>query len=476
MRTRQVRWFEGMLVLPHHFQAAEDNLRDWLATSVEWVKAYSYGIRLLDVNQPALANYEIRIPHVQARMKDGTMISVPENGQLPVLDVRSKFERDSELFILLLLPHIVPGRPNSSHGRADNNQEHRFLIATERHEELNSGDNNREIDTHYLNVQLKAQSSLETPAGYESLPLMKLRRSGQPGAVPEIDPSYIPPLLTCEYCAPLQQNILLAICSQLGSYVKTTAESLNTLGGWAESNSPQVHRAILQLSAANSSYPFLLQLFQTKGLHPHQAYCELCRLVGQLSIVRSDWQPPKLPIYDHDDLGGIFVTIQKEIEAIFQADASTTQVLRFPFVGIEMWSEVNLERDWLVEGTEFYIGIQSEVPAEALERLFAKSHLDWKLGSSGKISQIYTNAESGLRVQRFVEQSATLPMLKNMTYFRIETTGPYWQQLLESPTLALKVNDRFLDGDFAGTNRMTVLDEQGGSIKLVLDLFVVKNG
>ena len=114
MRTRQVRWFEGMLMLPHHFQANRANLDDVQATVHEWLNPYCYGIRSLRLNENALANYEVRIDRLQARLKDGLLISVPENSHLDTLDVGPLFKGNaglSELYVYLLLPDVVSGRP-----------------------------------------------------------------------------------------------------------------------------------------------------------------------------------------------------------------------------------------------------------------------------------------------------------------------------------------------------------------------------
>lgn len=476
MRSKQVCWHEGMLVLPHHFQSAEENLRDWMAATFDWLQPCSYGLLSLEVNEPALADFEVRIPSLSARYKDGTLVSVPENANLDVLNVRDEFLIHPELYIHLLLPNAVAGRANTAPSLGEAGSQHRFASITMRREELNSGENSREVDFYDFNLQLKASPSLEPTSGFESLPLMKLRRSSQPGAVPERDPSYIPPVLNCACVPGLYQRILLPICSQLGSYIKTQSEAIRTGGGWDEASSPANLRRIMQLNAANSAYPYLLARLEGRLWHPFDAYAELCRVVGQLSIARSDWEPPPLPKYDHDELGEVFRAIQAEIDAIFRADAAAARIQRYPFVGTGSWLEVSLDSEWLEGDFELYIGIKSELQPETLDRLFADSHLDWKLGSSRTIAQIYQNAESGLQVQRFSSRQSALPQLKGVTYFRVEDAGLYWQQLLESPTLALKVNDRFIRGSYTGKNALTVVDQQGAESVLTFDLFVLKNG
>ena len=476
MRTKQVRWHEGMLVLPHHFQASEDNLRDWICTTFSWLQPYGHGLVSIDLTEESLADYEVRIPQLTCRFKDGTLCSTPENSALDTISVRDLFQSHDELYVHALLPKVVPGRANSAASASQVESQHRYVTLPQRVDDLNSGDNSREIDLYQFNMQLLAQPTTNPPSGFESIPIVKLRRSTQPGAIPEIDPTFFPPLLNCHASPALQQGILIPICSQLGSFIKLQAESLRTRGGWLEASSPDSLRNIMLLQAANSSYPFLLALLESRILHPFQIYTEFCRTVGQLSIARPDWEPPSLPSYDHDNLYHVFHGLQLELDAVFQADAAAERVQRLPFIGTGNWLEVSFDSDWFSPGHDFYIGIRSQMSAETLDRLFADSHLDWKLGSSQSIAQIYQNAESGITIQRLAGRQSALPNISDTTYYRVEDRGPYWAAITESGTLALKVNDRFIRGSYTGKSTVMVVDPNGEEREISFDLFVVKHG
>ena len=75
-------------MLPHHFQAAEAWLADVLATTEAWLQPHGYGIHDIEINPDALAGFELRIPRLRIRMKDGTVICVPQNAQLNTLDLK----------------------------------------------------------------------------------------------------------------------------------------------------------------------------------------------------------------------------------------------------------------------------------------------------------------------------------------------------------------------------------------------------
>jgi type VI secretion system protein ImpJ len=305
---------------------------------------------------------------------------------------------------------------------------------------------------------------------------MQLKRSADVDAAPEINTDYIPPLLGCDAWAYLKEEILASIVAQLGSFSRSQADYIQTHGGWTEANQPQVRKALLQLHAVNGCFPYLRQLTDARGTHPFLAYTELCRLVGQLSIFRSNWQPPDLPLYDHDDLGRIFRAVKSEIELCLTSEGPTAKVQRFPFLGVEEWMEVGLDPKWLRnKNLGFYVGVRSDLTAERLELLFSDRWLDWKLGSSRTVTQIFKNGEAGLSIRRVVGVHQALPALQGVTYFEVDPRGRYWDQVAESRTLALKVNQQYIRNEFVGTNVLTVVDPKNNPRDLKLELFVVDN-
>lgn len=460
-------------MLPHHFQAADAHLLESIATTNSWITPFGFGLHAVEIDRDAISDFAVRIPRLQARLRDGTLISVPENAHLSSLDVRPDFENAAEIYIHLALPEVVSGEPNTQ--TAGNEGHHRYILTTSNWDELNEGHQPSEIDTLRLNAQLIASAHRQSPKGYDTIVIARLRRSAQSEAPPELDTSYIPPLLNCETWPFLQQEILDSIRARLGSYIKTQAEYLRVHGGWAEANQPQIRRAIKQLDAANTAHPVLAQLSQTRGVHPQVAYFELCRLLGSLAVLRDDWQVPDLPPYDHEDLGRIFLELKRHIDATLTSEGISSKLNRRPFVEMGDWMEVDLEPQWLRADYGLYIGVRCELPPEKVEQLFSSRWLDWKLGSSRTIVTVYANAEAGLQLKRVVGVHPTLPALQNQTYFEINCKGPYWNQVQESRSLALKVNERYISNKAVGQRVLTVVDPKNTPRDLTIEIFVVEN-
>ena len=65
-----------------------------------------------DLNEPALANKRFVVNSLQARLRDGTLVSIPEDGVLTDLDLKNAFERGSSLTVYLGVPAFNPNGAN----------------------------------------------------------------------------------------------------------------------------------------------------------------------------------------------------------------------------------------------------------------------------------------------------------------------------------------------------------------------------
>src|SRR5436305_1603504 len=114
MTVRSVHWHEGMFLRPHHFQAAQRHFLHLANLGEKWDLNYNWGLHAVALDRDALANNRLVVRAVQARFHDGTLISIPEDGALPVLDLKKGFEQGEKVMILLAVPLAALGKANAS--------------------------------------------------------------------------------------------------------------------------------------------------------------------------------------------------------------------------------------------------------------------------------------------------------------------------------------------------------------------------
>src|SRR5947209_15894977 len=316
MASRAVHWHEGMFLRPHHFQAAQRHSSHLTHTSAKWDLHYNWGLRSVELDQEALANHRLVIRSLQARLRDGTLVSVPEDGTLPALDLRPGLETGNAFTVLLAVPVLSVGRANVS--RTTDGKSGRYLLDMQELEDENTGINPQPVQVRLLNLHLLLSD--QDQSGYEVLPVARVEKSSRADNAPQLDLTYIPPVLACDAWQPLAAGILQSVYDRIGRLMKDKAQQVVARGISLDSQAQGDAVILARLRAYNEAYALLGVLAFAQGVHPLPAYLELCRLVGQLAVFGETAVTPDLPAYDHDDLGGCFYRVRMYIDELLDRD------------------------------------------------------------------------------------------------------------------------------------------------------------
>src|SRR5262245_7233712 len=109
MSSRPVHWFEGMFLRPHHFQAVDRHAREELKTSEDWFHPYDWGLRSIDLDGDAIANYAVSIRSCEARFKDGTKLSIPADATVDPVELKSALANSGSVTVYLAVPTLQAG-------------------------------------------------------------------------------------------------------------------------------------------------------------------------------------------------------------------------------------------------------------------------------------------------------------------------------------------------------------------------------
>ena len=69
MAAREVHFYEGMFMRPHHLQAVHRHAAQLLHTSSTWDQHYNWGLRAIDIEPDALANHRVVVRMLRARLR-----------------------------------------------------------------------------------------------------------------------------------------------------------------------------------------------------------------------------------------------------------------------------------------------------------------------------------------------------------------------------------------------------------------------
>lgn len=458
-----------MFLRPHHFLASH---RHWLDRSNLGSKLdlhHNWGLRSIDLDREALANHRFVVRSLRARLRDGTLVSVPEETALPALDLKPLLQGRPDVTLYLAVPIVLPGRPNVSNDPAEGV---RFIQGELSVEDENTGSNPQPLQFRRLNLRLLASGQDQT--GFEVLPLARVTKSARAEATPQLDETYIPPVLALDAWPPLLGGVVQAVYDRIGKKIELLAAQVIARGITFDSHGQGDPLIFAQLRELNEAYAALGVLAFVEGVHPLAAYVELARLVGQLAIFGETRRPPALPRYDHDDLGPCFYRAKHHVDDLLDLLIEPAYKER-PFVGAGLRMQVALEPGWLESVWDMYIGVLSPLEADECIRLLTRpGQLDMKIGSSDRVDTVYRMGLPGLRFLHSPHPPRALPTTPGLIYFQVrrETAEAEWSNVQKSLTLAIRLNENLVAGNIQG-QRVLTIRTGGQNTTLQFTLYVV---
>ena len=301
-----------------------------------------------------------------------------------------------------------------------------------------------------LNLRLLVSGDDQT--GFEVLPLARVVKSGRADAAPQLDETYIPPVLALDAWPQLGNGLVQGVYDRIGKKIELLAAQVLARGISFDSHGQGDPLVFAQLRELNEAYSTLGVLAFADGVHPLAAYVELARLIGQLGIFGETRRPPALPRYDHDDLGTCFYRAKKYIDDLLDLLIEPAYKER-AFVGAGLRMQVSLEPGWLESVWDMYIGVTSPLDAEECIRLLTRpGQLDMKIGSSDRVDTVYRMGLPGLKFTHSPHPPRALPASPGMIYFQVrrETSEAEWTNVQKSLTLAIRLNESLVAGNIQG--------------------------
>jgi type VI secretion system protein ImpJ len=452
MSDRPIHWHEGMFLRPHHFQAADRHMRQFIGQQVRWDEHHYWGVRHLKHDPDALGAFRFVVRHLEARMRDGTPVVLPDDAGEQGLDLKEAFQRQSRVEIFLAVPQWRSGQPNAG----PDVQFPRYLVDNLALEDENTGVNPQPVSVRRPNVRLMFGD--DDHAGFETLPLARLVKADRAEATPKLDTTFIPPLLACDGWPVLSDDILQQVFFRINTKIEVLASQVKSRGISFDSGSPGDGRRMHQLARLNEAHALLSNMAFVPGVHPLPAYLELCRIVGQLSILGEAVRPPDLPRYDHEDLGTCFWKVKQYIDALL-SDVEEPAYQERPFIGAGLRMQVAIEPAWLEPAWTMFLGVKSTLSNEECIRMLTRPEkLGMKIGSSDRVDVIFTRGQDGLKFAACPRPPRDLPSAPNLTYFDMprDTNNPEWQNIQRSLSVAIRIREGDIIGNIQGQRELTI--------------------
>ncbi len=484
MKDLPINWHEGLFLRPHHFQAAERHWRQTLHASQRWDFPYHYGLHTFTFSHEALANHQFQVHSLRARMKDGTLVDLgqDQNDRIgldaaatevagAMANLESAFETEAFIRVYLAIPKLKMGRANVAVGDDDDQLRYEGVRATLADEVQGGGE--QEVQLRRLNARILL--STEDHTGYEVLPIAQIKRASAKEAQPQLDNDYIPPVLSIAAWPALGRDIVRSIFDVIGQKLDVLATQVVDRGIGFQSQDPGDGDRMAMLSKLNEAHGVLSVMAFAQGVHPLDAYTELCRIVGKLSVFGDDRRIGDIPAYNHENLGPIFMEIRLRIEKLLSAVRAYEYEQRY-FEGVGMGMQVSLEPHWFNSDWEWFIGVNmGDLTESECRELLSPGQLDWKMGSSRQVELLFQQRARGLDLVPLNRPIRALPGRGDWIYYEVNRSNrPVFSDVQAMRTLAVRLKDSLImNQDRLQGERRLVVSAQGKPASLEFALFAV---
>lgn len=450
--SEHVHWHEGLFLQPHHLQALQRQVQHLVASERRVRSAYPHGLVEARLSADALENMLVQFDRLRVIMPSGLEINVPENADLPALDIKAAFAAGSGGFrVSIGVPLWYASRANAVDQDAPDGWRTKRLykVAETKLADENTGENAQPVLVRRLNARLMLDN--DDPTDMEVLPLARIvHGTGDNVGMPRLDPAFVPACYVLSGSAALRE-MARDLSNQVEASRKELVIQLTRAGFSVDTMRGVQFEQMLRLKTLNRFSARLPSLVAAPGVTPFEFYLELRELLAELAALRPERDMFESPRYDHDNPAPAFADLSSKIRSLLRG-AVAAKFLHAAFTREDDYFVLPMAEEHLKQPNEYYLGIKTREDPRTVAALVEDGD-KFKLMAKSMIKrQIW-----GVKLNEERHPPVELPAQTGLHYFRLNRaeSARMWERVVDEKSLAV----RWLgsdSSDFALTLYMTV--------------------
>lgn len=422
----QIHWHEGLFLQPHHLQRMQKSVHDQISAERQFAWSHPYGLIEARLSRDDLENTRIRFERLRAVMPSGLVINVPENAELPSLDIKqalSKSVAGFKVFLGVPLWQNVRANTVGTGPEADTRARLIYRVGEIECSDENTGENPKPVQVRRINSRLMLEH--EDPTDMELLPLLRVMRgTGEDIGLPRQDPEYVPPCFLLSG-SPVLRELVRDLVSQVEASRKELVVQISRGGFSLDTMRGIQFEQLMRLRSLNRYSARLPSLVLAPHITPFVMYLELRELLGDLAALHPDRDEFECAPYNHDDPLPVFKDLSTKIRSHLRG-AVAPSFLKVAFQDVGGVQTAALTEEHLTQPNAYFLGIRTKLDPTALGR-FVEDGDKFKLMPQS----LATRAIRGVELKEERHPPLELPAQSDLHYFRLDRTASprMWQQI-----------------------------------------------
>jgi type VI secretion system protein ImpJ len=453
----QIHWCEGLFLQPHHLQSMQKHIFDHFTWERRLCWKYPYGVIEARISDDELENMRVSFDRLRVIMPSGIEVDVPDNAELPSLDIKEAFASSSgPLTISLGVPLWYASRANvvGKDSEGDWRSKRTYRVAEIERTDENTGENPQPILLRRVNARLLLDR--DDRSDIEVLGLLRITHAaGDDVGLPRRDPAYIPACMVISG-SPVLQELVRDLTSQVMASRHELVLQL-TRGGFSIDTMRGVQfEQMLRLRTLNRFSARLACLVQVPGgVTPFEVYLNLRQLLAELAALRPDRDQFEVSEYDHDNPAIAFDELSKKIRALLRGAVQAKFIkVTFTLDREEGIFVAELTDEAISLPNEYFLAIKTKEDPRALAELVLDRDKFKLMPRSLANQRIF-----GVKLSHETYPPVELPAQVGLHYFRLirAESARIWGRMKQEKAIAAKWPG-VESSDFDITLYMTVPD------------------
>jgi len=432
MRQLQpVIWAKGTFLTPQHLQLQDRFIESVLEFKLGALRFCPWGFAELQIDREALSTGTLLLPRAIGLFPDGLPFEIPDSDPSPeARSLEQAFGPDQDTVdVYLAIPQYHDRGINVTMGQRSGDTRYQAEVALRRDE--NSGLAERPVQIAKKNFRLLVEG--EPRQGSTSLRLGRVRKTT--AGTYQLDPHFVPPVIdlsVSEYLMAILRRLVEILAAKTNALAGLRRQKNQSLADFTASDIAN----FWLLYTANSYFPILRHLFESKKGHPESLYAAMLSLAGSLTTFSATVQARDLPLYDHDNLGACFTDLDEKLRALIETVVPSNVVsLPLKLTQPSIYATA-LANDKYLFNTRMYLAISADLSeADLLKRVPQLV----KTCSASHIETLIRQALPGMQMVHVPSPPGAIPIKLNYQYFSLNQAGVAWEAVQRARNLAAYV-------------------------------------
>lgn len=426
-----------MLLTPQHLQAQDRFIESTLEFRIGALQFKPWGFSELRIDQEALSAGQLSIARASGILPDGLPFDMPDSDAAPAPKPLAHFLEDRQKSVevyLAIPPHRERGM-NVAMARQGADTRYVMEAATVRDE--TAAQSEKAIQVARKNFRLLVKGELR-----EGMPALKLAEATRDEAGTfQLNPAFVPPLLdigASEYIIAIARRLVEIIS---GRSTMLAGMRRQKSQGLADFTSADIANFWL-LYTLNSHLPVLRHIFERRRGHPERLFTAMLSLAGALTTFSVQVHPRDLPLYEHEDLGTCFRTLDEKLRLLLETVVPTNFVALSLKLARPSIYATSLDDDKYLMQTRMYLAVSAQMN-EA--ELITRAPQLIKVCSANHVDHLVKHALPGVQLLHIPNPPSSIPVKLNFQYFALNQSGVAWEAIGRARNLAAYVPGDFPD-------------------------------